>query len=196
VLKLTLHDARRKTVKLVTIYSDGACEGNPGPGGWAAVLQYGEVQKEVFGGDIATTNNRMEITGAVEALKRLKEPCEVQMYTDSEYLKNGAAVWIFAWKRKNWRKGQKPIKNADLWQELDKEASRHKVTWNWVRGHSGNPLNERCDRLAVAEIAKIKKSLPKEALSKALDDFKSRQKTKPSLEKPSESTVLNFATTH
>jgi ribonuclease HI len=104
----------------------------------------------------------------------------VEFHTDSEYLKNGITTWIFAWKRKQWRKGQKPVKNADLWQELDKEASRHKVTWNWVRGHAGDPLNELCDRLAVGEIAKIRKSTPKQALAKALEEFKLKQNTNPS----------------
>jgi ribonuclease HI len=171
-------NSQSDALKNVTIYSDGACEGNPGPGGWAAVLRYGQVQKEFSGGEIATTNNRMELKAAIEGLKLLKQSCAVQFHTDSEYLKNGITTWIVAWKRKQWRK----VKNADLWQELDKEASRHKVTWNWVRGHAGDPLNERCDRLAVGEIEKIKKSIPKETLAKALEEFKLKHYSKPSLD--------------
>jgi ribonuclease HI len=162
-------------MKSVTIYSDGACEGNPGPGGWAVILQYGEIQKEFSGGELATTNNRMELTAAIEGLQRLKEPCEVQFHTDSEYVRNGITAWIFGWKKKNWKKDGKPIKNIDLWQELDRAAARHKVTWNWVRGHAGDPLNEKCDRLAVAEIQKLRQQNSKDALSKALQEFKSRQ---------------------
>jgi ribonuclease HI len=169
-------------VKLVTIYSDGACEGNPGPGGWAVALQYGAVQKQFSGGEIATTNNRMELKAAIEGLKRLKEGCEVEFHTDSEYLRNGITKWIFAWKRKNWKKGQTAIKNVDLWKELDAATSIHKVKWNWVRGHSGNTLNELCDRLAVQEIRKIKAANPKEALKKALQDFKVEQSLKTGVE--------------
>jgi ribonuclease HI len=117
----------------------------------------------------------MELKAAIEGLQRLKEPCEVQFHTDSEYLKNGITAWIFGWKKKNWKKAGKPIKNADLWQELDRAASGHKVTWHWVRGHSGHPINERCDRLAVAEIGKIRKANSKKALKKALAEFKLRQ---------------------
>jgi ribonuclease HI len=117
----------------------------------------------------------MELKAAIEGLQRLKEPCEVQFHTDSEYLKNGITAWIFGWKKKNWKKSGKPIKNADLWQELDRAASGHKVTWHWVRGHSGHPINERCDRLAVAEIGKIRKTNSKETLKKALAEFKLRQ---------------------
>jgi ribonuclease HI len=117
----------------------------------------------------------MELKAAIEGLQRLKEACEVQFHTDSEYVRNGITVWIFGWKKKNWKKGGKPIKNADLWQELDLAASRHKVTWHWVRGHAGDPVNERCDRLAVAEIQKIRKAVSKEAFSQALKEFKSRQ---------------------
>ena len=166
-------------MKAVTIYSDGACEGNPGPGGWAAVLQYGEVRKEFSGGELATTNNRMELRAAIEGLKRLKEACEVEFHTDSEYLRNGITKWIFGWKRKNWKKGQDSIKNVDLWRELDAVASIHKVKWNWVRGHSGNALNELCDRLAVQEIRKIRGANTKDVLKRALQDFKVRQSVEP-----------------
>ena len=162
-------------MKSVTIYSDGACEGNPGPGGWAVILRYGENEKDFSGGEVATTNNRMELQAAIEGLQRLKESCEVQFHTDSEYVRNGITAWIFGWKKKNWKKGGKPIKNADLWQELDRAASGHKVSWHWVRGHSGDPVNERCDRLAVAEIQKIRKAISKETLGQALKEFKLRQ---------------------
>lgn len=176
-------DAKKpRTVKVVTIYTDGACEGNPGPGGWATVLRYGTTQKPFSGGELATTNNRMEIKAALEGLRQLKESCEVQLFTDSEYLKNGITAWIFAWKRKKWKKGGKPVKNADLWQDLDKEASRHKITWNWVRGHSGDPLNELCDQLAVLEIAKLKNAHSKEELTHAMKEFQVKQNSKPWLD--------------
>lgn len=164
------------------IYSDGACEGNPGPGGWATVLRYGATQKSFAGGELATTNNRMEIKAALEGLRRLKESCEVQLFTDSEYLRNGITTWIVAWKRKKWKKGQKAVKNADLWQELDKEASRHQITWNWVRGNSGDSLNELCDQLAVLEIAKLKKAHSQEELTNAMDEFKLKQNSTPCLD--------------
>lgn len=143
-------------LKKVIIHTDGACEGNPGPGGWAAILEYGDAKKEISGGMIATTNNRMELTAALEALNCLKMPCEVDLFTDSEYLRNGITKWIHAWKAKGWKK--KTIKNMDLWQALDTAASRHKVRWHWVRGHAGHTQNERCDVLAVAEAQKFKKS--------------------------------------
>lgn len=143
-------------LKQVTIHTDGACEGNPGPGGWAAVLEYGGVKKEISGGAIATTNNRMELTAALEALTRLKEPCSVDLFTDSEYLRNGITKWIHGWKAKGWRKGT--IKNVDLWKGIDAAARRHKVAWHWVKGHAGHPQNERCDVLAVAETKKLRES--------------------------------------
>jgi ribonuclease HI len=133
-------------LKLVTIHTDGACEGNPGPGGWAAILEYGSAKKEISGGTPDTTNNRMELTAALEALNHLKHPCHVNLYTDSLYLRDGITRWIHAWKRSGWKK---KIKNEDLWRALDTAASRHRVTWHWVRGHSGHPLNERCDTLAT-----------------------------------------------
>lgn len=143
-------------LKKVTIHTDGACEGNPGPGGWAAVLEYGDVKKEISGGAIATTNNRMELTAALEALTRLKEPCTVDLFTDSEYVRNGITKWIHGWKAKGWRKGT--IKNVDLWKALDTAAAHHKVAWHWVRGHAGHPLNERCDALAVEETKKLRQT--------------------------------------
>jgi ribonuclease HI len=156
-------------LKKVTIHTDGACEGNPGPGGWAAILEYGGVKKEVSGGAIATTNNRMELTAALEALVRLKEPCEVDLFTDSEYLRNGITKWIHGWKAKGWRKGT--IKNVDLWQALDTAARRHKVAWHWVRGHAGHPLNERCDVLAVAETKKLRQTYTNAQLKAACAAF-------------------------
>jgi len=143
-------------LKKVTIHTDGACEGNPGPGGWAAILEYGAVRKEISGGVIATTNNRMELTAALEALNRLKERCAVDLFTDSEYLRNGITKWIHGWKAKGWKKGT--IKNIDLWKGLDAAASRHQIAWHWVRGHAGHPLNERCDVLAVQETKKFQTS--------------------------------------
>ena len=134
----------------VEIYTDGACSGNPGPGGWGAVLYYGDVKKEIFGGVADTTNNRMELTAAIEALRALKKNCVVNLYTDSSYVRDGITNWIRSWKKCNWRKGTKgEVKNRDLWQELDELAAMHQITWHWVRGHSGIPGNELADQLAV-----------------------------------------------
>jgi len=146
-------------MKKVRVYSDGACSGNPGPGGWAAVLLYGRHKKEVSGGEPQTTNNRMELTAAIRGLRQLKEGCEVDMYTDSEYLRRGITEWLPGWIRKNWLRADKePVKNRDLWEQLAEEVARHKVRWHWVRGHAGDQWNERCDQLAVAEIDKIRRS--------------------------------------
>src|SRR6266581_3443715 len=140
-------------MKKVIIHSDGACDGNPGPGGWAAVLEYGARKKELSGAAMATTCNRMEIQAAIEALRALKEPCDVEFYTDSEYLRNGISSWIASWKVKGWKtKDRKPVKNIDLWKELDGLASGHKIAWHWLKGHAGHALNERCDQLAVEQI--------------------------------------------
>lgn len=145
--------------KKVRIYSDGACSGNPGPGGWAAILFYGRHKKEIAGGEKLTTNNRMELTAAIRGLEQLKEICQVDFHTDSEYLKRGITEWLSAWKRNNWRRADKePVKNQDLWEALDQQVARHLVRWHWVQGHSGHEWNERCDALAVAEIEKIKKA--------------------------------------
>ncbi|MGH6961290.1 MAG: ribonuclease HI, partial [Dongiaceae bacterium] len=134
----------------MTIHSDGGCEGNPGPGGWAAVLEFGHARKEISGGEPATTNNRMELRAAIEALARLKEPCAVDFYTDSEYLREGITSWVAGWKVRRWRTAErKPVKNADLWRELIAEAARHEVRWHWVKGHAGHVENERADRLAA-----------------------------------------------
>ncbi len=146
------------TAKKVIIHTDGACSGNPGPGGWGAVLQYGSKEKEISGGEALTTNNRMELMAAIEALSALKSPCEVELYTDSQYVRQGISEWIFDWKRRGWKtSAKKPVKNADLWQMLDAAASRHRVTWHWVKGHNGDPYNERADVLACAAITQSKK---------------------------------------
>lgn len=135
--------------KPVTIYTDGACRGNPGPGGWGITLSRGKQYKELFGGDPSTTNNRMELTAAIEALKALKRPLPVQLHTDSKYLIKGFTEWLPGWKARGWKKSDgKPVENADLWQQLEHAASPHAVEWLWVRGHAGNPGNERADTLA------------------------------------------------
>ena len=133
----------------VTIFTDGACEGNPGPGGWAAILVSGQHRREISGYAPQTTNNRMELQAALEAVRTLRQPCEVDLYTDSQYLRNGMEKWLAKWKRTGWRTaGKKPVKNADLWEQLDAAAQGHVVRWHWVRGHDGHPENERCDELA------------------------------------------------
>lgn len=136
-------------MKEVTIYTDGACSGNPGPGGWGALMQFGDQTRELSGGEAQTTNNRMELKAAIEALAALKEPCIVHLYTDSQYVKNGITEWIHSWLKKGWVNAQKkPVKNADLWKALLRERNRHEVHWHWVRGHAGNDGNERADTLA------------------------------------------------
>ena len=134
----------------VEIYTDGACRGNPGPGGWAALLIAGSVRKQVSGAATATTNNRMELTAAIEGLKALKEPCEVEVITDSEYLKNGISKWLPNWKRRDWMTiEKKPVVNQDLWQELDELVQKHKTAWSWTKGHASHADNNRCDELAT-----------------------------------------------
>jgi ribonuclease HI len=134
---------------LVEIWTDGACKGNPGPGGWGAWLRSGDHQKELFGGDLQTTNNRMELTAVIEALAALKRSCEVTVHTDSQYVKNGITEWLPQWERRGWRTAdRKPVKNAELWQRLDTEVKRHTVQWRWVKGHAGDPGNEKADQLA------------------------------------------------
>ena len=136
-------------MKQVRAFTDGACSGNPGPGGWGAVLQFGDHERELHGGAADTTNNRMELTAAIEALKALSEPCRVSLTTDSTYVKDGITQWLANWKRNGWKTAaKKPVKNQDLWQALDHESSRHEIDWYWVKGHSGHPENERADRLA------------------------------------------------
>jgi ribonuclease HI len=142
----------------VTVYTDGACKGNPGPGGWGALLLSGSVEKELFGGQTNTTNNRMELTAVIEALKALKKPCEVNLYLDSEYVRKGITEWIHGWKAKGWRTAAKqPVKNADLWQELDAlvHDGVHHIRWHWVKGHAGDPGNERADALANRGVAQL-----------------------------------------
>lgn len=133
----------------MTIYTDGACRGNPGPGGWGAVLLSRGAEKELWGGETLTTNNRMELTAAIEALNALKKPCEVELHTDSKYVMQGITEWIAGWKARGWRTAdKKPVKNDDLWMRLDEARRRHHVKWKWVKGHSGHELNERADMLA------------------------------------------------
>ena len=142
--------------KKVTIYTDGACSGNPGPGGWGAVLIFGDVEKELCGGEAATTNNRMEMMAAIKALEALKGPCEVELHTDSTYVQKGISEWIHGWKKRGWKTADnKPVKNAELWQELEAAAKRHKVRWFWVKGHNGHELNDRADALARKGITLI-----------------------------------------
>lgn len=133
----------------VTIYTDGACRGNPGPGGWGVLLQTDGRERELCGGEPHTTNNRMELTAAIEGLSALRRPCQVSLYTDSEYVRRGIVEWLDGWKRAGWRTAaRKPVKNDDLWRRLDEVASTHRVDWHWVRGHAGHPENERADALA------------------------------------------------
>ena len=133
----------------VVIYTDGACSGNPGPGGWGAVMLSGESRKEICGGEPGSTNNRMEMMAAIQALEALKKPCKVDLHTDSTYVMKGISEWIHAWKRRGWRTADnKPVKNDDLWRRLDEARSRHDVKWHWVKGHAGHELNERADELA------------------------------------------------
>ena len=137
-------------MKKVQLITDGACSGNPGPGGWAAILRYGGKEKELSGCEPHTTNNRMELTAAIEGLRALKEPCEVEVVTDSEYLKNGITTWIHGWKRKGWMTAaKKPVVNQDLWQALEEQVNRHKTVWTWTRGHASHADNNRCDELAT-----------------------------------------------
>ena len=133
----------------VVIYTDGACRGNPGPGGWGAILISGAREREMCGGDLATTNNRMELMAAIQALEALKMPCKVELHTDSQYVKTGISEWVSGWKARGWKTAAKaPVKNEDLWRRLDEARSRHTVDWRWVKGHTGHPLNERADGLA------------------------------------------------
>lgn len=136
-------------MKSVTLYTDGACRGNPGPGGWGVWLQYGDNEREMHGGEQETTNNRMELMAAIKGLEALKGPCQVELYTDSKYVLQGITEWMANWKKNNWRTAaKKPVKNVDLWQSLDKQSARHQINWHWVKGHDGNPGNEKADELA------------------------------------------------
>ena len=141
-------------MKQVRLITDGACKGNPGKGGWACILRFGEFKREVFGCSPHTTNNRMELAAAIEGFQKLKEPCLVEIITDSEYVKNGMTTWIHGWKRNGWRTAdKKPVKNMELWQQLDAAAAKHVVRWHWVKGHAGHAENERADVLARAGMA-------------------------------------------
>jgi ribonuclease HI len=152
----------------VVIHTDGACSGNPGPGGWGVILQWGGHMRELKGGEAHTTNNRMELTAAIMALEALKRPCDVDLHTDSEYLRQGITGWIHGWKRNGWRTAdKKPVKNADLWQRLEAAVGRHTVHWHWVRGHSGHDLNERADELAREAIAEIRAAADRPGKSQA-----------------------------
>ena len=141
----------------VTIYTDGACSGNPGPGGWGAILVHGGTRKELSGGESETTNNRMELQAAIEALNALKRPCKVALYTDSVYVRDGITKWIKGWQRNGWRTAaKKPVKNAELWQALQAALQPHDIDWHWVKGHAGHPENERADELARTGMAPYK----------------------------------------
>ncbi|HXE31424.1 MAG TPA: ribonuclease HI [Terriglobales bacterium] len=145
-------------MKKIKIYTDGGCRGNPGVGGWAAVLEYGDHTREISGGEAHTTNNRMELMAAIEALRTVHEPCEIDFYTDSQYLRLGITEWLAKWKRNGWQTSTRtPVKNSDLWQRLDAEARRHTLSWHWVRGHAGHAINERCDALANLEMDKLRR---------------------------------------
>ncbi|WP_161865435.1 MULTISPECIES: ribonuclease HI [Pseudomonas] len=141
----------------VVIYTDGACKGNPGPGGWGALLVYKGVEKELWGGDPSTTNNRMELMAAIAGLIALTRPCSVKLVTDSQYVMKGIQEWLPNWKKRGWKTASKePVKNADLWQKLDEEVNRHQVSWQWVRGHTGHPGNERADQLANRGVDEVR----------------------------------------
>ncbi len=160
-------------MKKVTIYTDGGCEGNPGPGGWAAVLMWNGRTKEISGGDPATTNNRMELSAAIGGLSILKEPCEIELFTDSEYLRKGISEWINGWKAHGWKtRAKTPVKNCDLWRTLDAATRGHQINWRWVKGHAGNEHNERCDVLAGEAIAQMRKQHRPEQLKALLGEFK------------------------
>ena len=136
-------------MKQVSIWTDGACSGNPGPGGWGVLLRFGDVERELYDGEPETTNNRMELQAAIAALNALKEPCKVDLYTDSQYVKGGMTGWIHGWKKNGWKtSAKKPVKNVDLWQALDDAVQRHNISWHWVKGHAGQEENERADELA------------------------------------------------
>ena len=147
-------------MKRIEIFTDGACSGNPGAGGWGAILRYNNVEKELSGGEAETTNNRMELTAVISALEALKEPCNITLYTDSKYVMEGIEKWIISWKQNGWRTSNKksPVKNVELWQKLDELRQKHEIRWVWVKGHAGHKENERCDELARIEAQKFKTS--------------------------------------
>ncbi|RCG30752.1 ribonuclease HI [Sphaerisporangium album] len=154
-----VRDQEKGAGQAVDIYTDGACSGNPGPGGWGAVLRYGGTEKEIYGGEAGTTNNRMELMAAIMALETLTRPVTVRLYTDSTYVRNGITQWLRGWKRNGWKTaGRQPVKNMDLWQRLDAAAARHTVEWLWVKGHAGHPENERADALARRGVEQVLKA--------------------------------------
>jgi ribonuclease HI len=151
--------AKQPPKGIVAVWTDGACSGNPGPGGWGAILRYAGAEKELSGGESPTTNNRMELMAAISALEALKRPCTVDLHTDSEYLRNGITKWIAGWKRNGWRTAdKKPVKNVDLWERLESAMERHEIRWHWVKGHAGDEMNERADELARAGMAPFKRA--------------------------------------
>lgn len=154
------HKQQPNAIKKVICYSDGSCLGNPGPGGWAALLRYKENERVLFGAEDNTTNNRMELTAAIEGLRALKESCAVTIVTDSEYVKKGITEWMVKWKQNGWRTAnRKDVKNVDLWQQLDEQVQKHQVSWQWVKGHSGHPENERVDKLARDAILQLQREI-------------------------------------
>ena len=154
---MPMKEREPRQVPAVVVYTDGACSGNPGPGGWGAILISGSHRKEIAGGEALTTNNRMELMAAIAALEALKRPAAVELHTDSAYLRNGILSWIHGWKRNGWKTAdKKPVKNAELWQRLDAARTRHTVDWHWLKGHAGHPENERADELARAAIARLR----------------------------------------
>ena len=156
----------------VVVHTDGGCQGNPGVGGWAAVLEAKGQRKEIKGGVPATTNNRMELTAAIAALSALRRPCVVELHTDSQYVRNGITKWLHGWKRNGWKTASKePVKNADLWRALDEATQKHQVDWRWVKGHAGHDINERCDQLAGEAMAAIRQQYSAQALSAELKKF-------------------------
>ncbi|MGF1621139.1 MAG: ribonuclease HI [Rhodomicrobiaceae bacterium] len=153
-----MSETKTNGARPVIIFSDGACSGNPGPGGWGAVLIYGDKRKELSGGEAETTNNRMELRAATEALTALKRPTQIELHTDSQYVRKGITEWIGKWKSNGWKTAdRKPVKNADLWMKLDEARQRHQVSWHWVKGHAGHPENERADELAREGMAPFKR---------------------------------------
>ena len=160
-------------LKKVTLFTDGGCFGHPGPGGWAAILRYGRHERAISGGEPATTNNRMELSAAISALRLLKEPCEVVIFTDSQYLRLGITEWIHSWRRKGWVTSKREVvKNADLWRDLDALCKPHRMDWRWLKGHAGHPENERCDVLAGTEIERIQKTHTRDELAALLAEFR------------------------
>lgn len=164
-------------MKAVTIHTDGGCHGNPGPGAWAAILRFRDKAREISGGALATTNNRMEIQAALEALRMLKEPCEVTIFTDSTYVRDGITKWILGWRRSGWisKTTKKAVKNQDLWRALDEVVKTHKITWQWLKGHAGHKDNERCDELANKVIAEIRRKYSNQELDRLKKEFVAEQ---------------------